>query len=110
MVAVALIVGVALSWLNAAQGLLVRDVETTDVVSVFAVVILVATSSVLVPVDTMPDWLQTFGEVNPISVTVDALRALILGPQAVANALIWIAALLVVSVPLALVRYRRLSP
>jgi ABC-2 type transport system permease protein/oleandomycin transport system permease protein len=37
------------------------------------------TSSTFVPVATMPGWLQAFAKLNPITVTVDALRALCLG-------------------------------
>jgi ABC-2 type transport system permease protein/oleandomycin transport system permease protein len=58
----------------------------------------------------MPDWLRAFAEVNPITVTVDALRALTLGGPAsepVWQALVWIGAILVVTMPAAVLRYRR---
>ena len=61
------------------------------------------------PIATMPDWLQAFAERNPITVTVDALRVLCLGgPTAtyVWPALAWIGALLAVTIPAAILRYR----
>jgi ABC-2 type transport system permease protein/oleandomycin transport system permease protein len=65
------------------------------------VIILVFTSSTLVPVTTMPGWPQAF--------FVDALRALCLGgPTAtpVLEALAWIGALLLATIPAAILRYR----
>ena len=77
-----------------------------------AVIPLIFTSSTFVPVDTFPGWLQAFAQVNPITITVDALRALCLGgPTAghVGTALAWIAALLAVTMPAAVRRYRRVT-
>ncbi len=37
------------------------------------------TSSALVPVTTMPGWLQAFARANPVTVITGALRALTLG-------------------------------
>ena len=73
-------------------------------------IILVFTSSALVPVATMPGWLQAFAKVNPITVTVDALRALCLGgatARPVVGALAWVAGVLAISVPPAVLRFRR---
>ncbi len=43
---------------------------------------LVFASSVFVPTDTMPDWLRVFAEHQPITVTTNALRGLMLGREA----------------------------
>jgi ABC-2 type transport system permease protein/oleandomycin transport system permease protein len=105
----ALAIGVTFSWLNALLGLLVRDAESAGLAGLLAAIPLVFTSSTFVPVATMPGWLQAFAQLNPITVTVDALRALCLGgPTAtpVWHALVWIAALLLVTVPAAVTRYR----
>jgi ABC-type multidrug transport system permease subunit len=67
------------------------------------------TSSAFVPVDSMPGWLQAWADINPITVTVDAVRDLLLGRPAAADAaqaVLWIAAILAVFVPLAVRRYR----
>jgi ABC transporter DrrB family efflux protein len=109
-VGLALAVGVAFSATNVLLGLLVRDAESAGLVGLFPVIILVFTSSTFVPVTTMPGWLQPFAKVNPITVTVDALRALCLGGAAARHALqagAWIVAILIITLPLASIRYRR---
>lgn len=111
-VALALAVGVAFSWSNALVGLLVRDAESAGLAGILAVVPLIFTSSTFVPVATMPGWLQAFAKVNPITITVDALRTLCLGGATATHlwqALAWIGGLLVVTVPAATIRYRRTS-
>ena len=109
-IGLAVAVGVTFSWFNALLGLLVRDAESAGLAGLLAVIPLIFTSSTFVPVPTMPGWLQAFAKVNPITVTVDALRALCLGGPTAASvwhAVAWIAGLLVVTVPLAVTRYRR---
>jgi ABC transporter DrrB family efflux protein len=109
-IALAVAVGVAFSFLNALLGLLVRDAESAGLAGLFPIIILVFTSSTLVPVATMPGWLQAFAKANPITVIVDALRTLCLGgPTArpVLEALAWIIGLLVITVPASVVRYRQ---
>jgi len=111
-IGLALAVGVAFSWIFALLGLLVRDPESAGIGGLLAVIPLIFTSSTFVPVATMPGWLQAFANVNPITVTVDAMRALFLGgPTAhqVWQALAWIGGLLVVTVPVAVFRYRRVT-
>ena len=109
-VALAVAVGLALSWLNLLLGLLVRNPESAGLAGIFPVIILVFTSSTLVPVATMPGWLQAFANVNPVTALVDALRVLCLGGPAVRpvlEALAWIGGLLVVTAPAAILCYRR---
>lgn len=100
----------AFSWLNMLIGLAVRDAESAGLAGLFPVVILVFTSSTLVPVNTMPGWLQVFANHQPVTATVDALRVLSLGgptTRLVLEALAWIAGLLAIAVPLTTARYRR---
>jgi ABC transporter DrrB family efflux protein len=109
-VGLAMATGIAFSWLNLLLGLVVRDAESAGLVGLFPVIILTFTSSTLVPVATMPGWLQAFAAINPITVVVDALRALCLGGPAArpaGGALAWIGGLLLVTVPVAVWRYRR---
>lgn len=92
------------------MALLVHDANTSPLAGLMPVIVLVFTSSAFVPVATMPGWLQAFAKVNPVTVTVDALRALVLGgptAEQVWQALAWIIGLLVVTVPVAVLRYRR---
>lgn len=71
---------------------------------------LVFASSAFVPLATMPGWLQAFAEHQPVSITVDAVRALCLGgPTAgpVFKSLLWIAVIIAVFAPLAVRQYRK---
>jgi ABC transporter DrrB family efflux protein len=109
-VGLALAVGVTFSWIFALLGLLVRDPESAGIGGLLAVIPLIFSSSTFVPVATFPGWLQAFAKVNPITVTVDAMRALCLGGSTaipVSRALAWIGVLLAIAVPTAVVRYRR---
>jgi len=105
--AVALALGVF-----ALLGLLVRDSESAGIGGLLAVIPLVFTSSTFVPVATFPGWLQAFANVNPITVLVDALRALCLGgptATAVSQALVRLGGLLAVTVPAAALCYQRIT-
>ncbi len=102
--------GYAFSWMYATIGLLVKDPETAQVAGFLPMFPFVFASSAFVPVQTMPGWLQVFAHVQPVSVTVDAVRALTQGGplyhwlwQSVA----WTVGLLVVFIPLAVRQYRR---
>lgn len=109
-VGLALLIGFTFSWINALIGLVVTDAESAGLAGLFPVIALVFTSSTFVPIATMPGWLEAFAEVNPVTVTVDALRALTLGGPAsrhVWQALAWIAVLLAITIPTAVHRYRR---
>jgi ABC-2 type transport system permease protein/oleandomycin transport system permease protein len=109
-VALALAFGLAFSWISAFIGLSVRDVESAQAAGFVWVFPLVFASSAFVPVASMPGWLQAFARVNPVTVTVNALRALTLGgpiTKPLLQSLAWIAAILLVFVPLAVNRYRR---
>ena len=101
--------GVAFSWLNLLLGLAVGDPESAGLAGIFPVVILFFTTSVLVPVATMPGWLQAFAKANPITVITGALRALCLGgptTRPVLEAAAWLSALLTITIPHAAARYR----
>jgi ABC transporter DrrB family efflux protein len=108
--ALAVTVGVAFSWIFALLGLLVRDAESAGIGGLLAVIPLIFTSSTFVPVATFPGWLQAFAKLNPITATVDALRALCLGGPTTGHvwrAVWWLAAMLAVAIPVAVIRYRR---
>jgi ABC-type multidrug transport system permease subunit len=72
---------------------------------------LVFASSAFVPVDTMPGWLQAFARNQPVSVVIDAARALMLGGvptvEPVLKALAWSAAILVASSAYGVHLYRK---
>ncbi len=109
-IALAVLFGFAFSWISATIGMTVGNVETAQVSGFIWIFPLVFASSVFVPVETMPSWLQAFAEVQPITMTVNALRGLLLGGETlryVLASVAWSFAILAVFVPLAVRRYRR---
>jgi ABC-2 type transport system permease protein/oleandomycin transport system permease protein len=108
--ALVLAFGYAFSWIFSFVGLAVGDPETAQAAAFPVLAPLVFASSAFVPVSSMPGWLQTFAEHQPVSVTASAVRALMQGgPTAtlVWQSLAWIAGILIVFAPLAVRRYRR---
>jgi ABC transporter DrrB family efflux protein len=102
--------GYAMSWIFATVGLAVGDPETAQAAAFPVLAPLVFASSVFVPVQDMPGWLQVWANNQPVSVTASAVRALMLGgPTAslVWRSLAWCVGILVVFGPLAVRRYRR---
>jgi ABC transporter DrrB family efflux protein len=102
----------SLSWMFGVVGLFSPDGETAQAVSFPILAPLVFASSAFVRPATMPSWLQGFAEHQPVSVVVDAVRALTLGgPTAskVMAAIVWIVAIVAIFAPLAIIRYRRVT-
>lgn len=102
--------GFAFSWISATIGMLVKEVETVQVAGFIWIFPLVFASSIFVPVATMPDWLQTFAEINPITISVNAVRGLFLGgglETPILGAFLWIFLLLLVFIPIAVHTYQR---
>ena len=97
-------------WISVWVGMIVRSPGAVQGVMFLLVLPLSFGSSTYVSTATMPGWLQTFTEINPISKLVDAVRGLMIGGPVAApvNAtLIAMAVLLAIFVPLALRGYRR---
>ncbi len=105
-----LLFGYAFSWFFAFVGLLVSSPESANSVGFIAVFPLTFISSAFVPVASMPSALREFAEVNPITITVDAMRHLWLGAPAgnsVWGAVVWAFVIMALFAPLAVARYRR---
>jgi ABC-2 type transport system permease protein/oleandomycin transport system permease protein len=105
-----LLFGFAMSWIFATVGLWLGDPESAQAAAFPVIAPLVFASSAFVPVNKMPGWLQVFANHQPVSVTVNAVRALTLGgPTAtyVWPALAWIAGILIVFATLSVRLYRR---
>jgi ABC-2 type transport system permease protein len=109
-VGVMLLFGLAMSWVMAYIGLAVGDAEAAQAASFPLMALLVFASNAFVPSRTMPGPLRAYANHQPVTATVNAVRALVLGgptPGKVAGALLWIAAIIAVFAPLAVWRYRR---
>jgi ABC-2 type transport system permease protein len=109
--------GFAFEWLFVTLGLFAGNAQAAQgmgmIVFPFAFI-----SSAYIPVATMPGWLQVFAKHQPLTYMVDAVRALTLGSHAqallghpagyfVIRASIWAVAIIAVSLPVAVAKYRR---
>lgn len=106
----ALFLGFAFSWIAAAIGLMVKNTETAQVAGFIWVFPLIFASSLFVPTESMPKGLKAVAEVTPITFSVDAVRALALRGEVTNDlwfALLWIAGIFIVFVPLAVYLYRK---
>jgi ABC transporter DrrB family efflux protein len=108
---VALVIGFgyAFSWVYAAIGLAVKDPQTAQMAAILPMFILFFASSALVPVATMPGWLQPFARNQPASVTIQAVRALFEGGpvyHSLWQAVAWCIAMFVVFLVVSLNLYR----
>lgn len=113
-----LLLRLAFTWIGIYLGLVVRSPEAA--MKFFSLVFpLAMVADTFVPTDTMPDWLVPVAEWNPLSATVIAARDLFGNPvaandswiaqNALLMAVVWPLVLMMVFVPLALRRFRRLS-
>jgi ABC-2 type transport system permease protein len=99
----------AISWLSAAVGVLARSPEAAGGFTFF-MVFLPYPSSAFVPVDTMPTWIHGFANNQPVTPVIETLRGLLLGGPADGSpwlALAWCGGIMVASVALSGVLFRR---
>jgi len=115
--ALLVVLGFAFEWLFITLGLFAGNAQAAQGLALM-VFPLTFVSSAYVPVQTMPGWLQAIAEHQPITVMVDAVRALTQGPAAeallghdagfyVVRSLLWAAGIVAIFVPLAVARFRR---
>lgn len=105
-----LLFGMSLCWVSAFIGLSLRSPQTVQTLGFLWMLPLQFGSSMFAPPDTMPGWLRTFAEINPMTAVVDSVRALMIGGPAltpVLTAVAWSTGLTLVFAPLAVHRFRR---
>jgi ABC transporter DrrB family efflux protein len=107
-----LALGIAFAWISMLVGLLTGSLESTQGIAVLIFVLAGFLSSGYVPVATMPSWLQGIANASPVTHVDNALRILTTsakGPvtHEVLAALAWIAAILLVTIPLSIRLYSR---
>lgn len=106
----AILFGFCLSWVMVYLGVLVKSAEAVLSISFIAFLPLQLGSSLAAPIDTLPGWLQTWANINPVTHVMDACRALLNGTPddgSIGSTLLWSALLFVVFCPLAVRAYGR---
>lgn len=117
--ALVILFGVALTWVGVFIGMSVKNQETAQVAGFVWVFPLVFASSLYVPIETMPSWLQHFANINPVTSMAGTIRALFLGSNPAAGGaslanylwqiLLWDAGIMLVFIPLSIRRYVKLA-
>jgi ABC-2 type transport system permease protein len=111
---IVLLFSYSLCWGFATVGLSAPNAETAQLM-VFPILFpLIFASSAFVPVQDMPGWLQAFAEHQPVTQVVDAARSLMTGgtlqdTSSIWQALAWCFGTLIVVVPLAVRKYRKVA-
>jgi ABC-2 type transport system permease protein len=102
----------AISWLSAILGLMVKSLEAAQWMGFVVIFPLTFISSAFVPTETMPSALRAFAENQPLTHVIDAMRAWLVGTPIGDSgwlAFIWCIAIIVVSVPITGWLFRRKS-
>jgi ABC transporter DrrB family efflux protein len=110
--ALLLALGWMFAWISMAIALWTQSVEATQAAAFMIALVFGFTSSGFVQVSTMPSWLQPLAKLNPVTHIDDAVRALTATSNgatahSILSSLAWIAAVLLVVIPLAVARYAR---
>jgi ABC-2 type transport system permease protein/oleandomycin transport system permease protein len=103
--------GYCFSWVYATIGLAAKDPETAQTAGILPFFILVFASSAIVPVNTMPGWLHPFANHQPVSIIINAVRALLQGTPThnwVWQSIAWSTGILIVFFATAVHLYRNI--
>jgi ABC transporter DrrB family efflux protein len=117
-VAIALLFGYAFSWVMASIGLTAKTPEAAQSAGFLPIFPLVFASSVFVPTESMPDWLQVFADNQPITIIANTVRSLMIPEEALAfldldrgtlilQSFAWIAGIVLVFGYLSVRQYKR---
>ncbi len=101
-----------MSWLFVTLALYVPGAEAAQTAGFVVLFPLVFASSIFVPLETMPGWLQGFASRSPLTHAADAARALSIGGDVLAPSLLtfaWSVGLLAVVIPIAVRRFRSMT-
>jgi ABC-2 type transport system permease protein/oleandomycin transport system permease protein len=110
MIVLAVAFGVTICCVSAFAGLAIRDEESVSSFGLVWLFPLTFVSSAFVPIKSMPGWLQTFANNQPVTIVIQEMRSLALGGPLALHAwesALWLAAILAVFLPLAVRAYRR---
>jgi oleandomycin transport system permease protein len=102
--------GASLMWIFILLGLTMKTAQAVQGTAMLVLMPLQFGSSIFAPPTTMPGWLQSFTDYNPLSNLADAARNLINGgpvAESVWMTLGWAAVITAVTAPLAVAKFRK---
>ncbi|CAM5378737.1 transport permease protein [Streptomyces spiroverticillatus] len=109
-VGLSLLFGASLMWIFILIGLTVKTAQAVQGMAMIVLMPLQFGSSIFTPTSTMPGWLETFTNYNPLSNLADAARGLFRGDIPIAHdvwmVLAWSAAITLATAPLAIRKFR----
>ncbi|MFJ5043399.1 ABC transporter permease [Streptomyces sp. NPDC088719] len=109
-VALSAVFGAAIMWIFIVLGLAMKTAQAVQGMGMLVLMPLQFGSSIFAPPTTMPGWLQTFTDYNPLSNLADAARGLMMGgpvADSVWVTLAWAAVITLVMAPLAVSKFRK---
>ncbi|MFI5767399.1 ABC transporter permease [Streptomyces sp. NPDC051658] len=104
--------GAAIMWIFILLGLTMKTTQAVQGMGMLVLMPLQFGSSIFAPTKTMPGWLQTFTDYNPLSNLADAARALMMGGPLAHSVLVtlgWTVVITAVMAPIAVSRFRKKS-
>ena len=111
-IGLAMLFTLAISWLSAILGLMVKSLEAAQWVGFVVIFPLTFISSAFVPTETMPAALRAFAENQPLTHVIDTMRAWLVGTPLDNSgwlAFVWCIGIIVVSIPIATYLFQRRS-
>ncbi|MFD5138360.1 ABC transporter permease [Streptomyces sp. NPDC058378] len=111
-IALAAAFGAAIMWIFILLGLTMKTAQAVQGMGMIVMMPLQFGSSIFAPTQTMPGWLQTFTDYNPLSNLADSARGLMMGGplgHSVWLTLGWTVVITAVMAPLAVSKFRKKS-
>ncbi|MFB8027751.1 MULTISPECIES: ABC transporter permease [unclassified Streptomyces] len=111
-IALAAAFGAAIMWIFILLGLTMKTAQAVQGMGMIVMMPLQFGSSIFAPTQTMPGWLQSFTDYNPLSNLADAARGLMMGGplgHSVWLTLGWTVVITLVMSPLAVSKFRKAS-
>jgi oleandomycin transport system permease protein len=112
-IGLSVVFGSSIMWIFLTMGVVMKNAQAIQGMGFLVLMPLQFGSSIFSPPSTMPGWLQTFTDYNPLSSLADSARGLMNGGQPVAHdvttTLIWSVVITVVMAPVAIHKYRTKS-
>lgn len=109
-IALSAVFGAAIMWIFILLGLSMKTTQAVQGTGMLVLMPLQFGSSIFAPTQTMPGWLQTFTEYNPLSNLADAARGLMMGgpvAHSVWVTLGWATVITLATAPLAVSKFRK---